>query len=79
MAELAQRLAEELPADERTVVRVGLKVRFAPFFTVGHAAKLPAPTTDPPTLVAAALRVLEQFEHDRPVRLLGVRFEYDRD
>ena len=79
VVELAERLAEDLIADARTVIRVGLKVRFAPFFTVSHAAKLPAPTTDPAVLVAAALRVLEQFDHDRPVRLLGVRFEYDRD
>ena len=55
---------------------VGVKVRFKPFFTQIHAVKLPAPTTDLDVLTSAALRVLEQFDHDRPVRLLGVRFEY---
>jgi DNA polymerase-4 len=33
------------------------------------------PTTDAEVIVAAALRVLDLFELDRPVRLLGVRLE----
>ena len=79
VSELARRLAKDLVDDARTVIRVGLKVRYAPFFTAIHAKKLPAATTDPDLLERAALDVLEQFDHDRPVRLLGVRFEYDRD
>jgi DNA polymerase-4 len=58
------------------VVRVTVKVRFAPFFTSTHAAKLPEPTTDPETIVEGAMRALERFELDRPVRLLGVRAEF---
>lgn len=74
--ELAQQVVADMVGDGRIAMRVGIKVRFKPFFTQIHAAKLPAPSTDPEVLTAAALRVLEQFDHDRPVRLLGVRFEY---
>ena len=37
-----------------------------------------APATDADELLAAALAVLERFDHDRPIRLLGVRAEFDR-
>jgi DNA polymerase-4 len=33
------------------------------------------PTSDPDAVKALALRALERFELDRPVRLLGVRVE----
>ncbi|HEX6329895.1 MAG TPA: DNA polymerase IV [Actinomycetota bacterium] len=75
---LAVRLAGELADDGRPVVRIVVKVRFAPFFTATHGAPLPAPSTDPETIVDAALRALEMFELDRPVRLLGVRAEFAR-
>ena len=61
------------------MVRVVVKVRFAPFFTSTHGAKLPEPTTDAVAIETAALGALERFELDRPVRLLGVRAEFTKD
>ncbi len=62
-------------ASARIVTRVAVTVRTATFYTRTKIRKLPAPTTDPDVIVTAALRVLELFELDRPVRLLGVRLE----
>jgi DNA polymerase-4 len=79
VAELAGELMEDLRKDGRPVIRVVVKVRFAPFFTSTHGAKLPEPTTDPQAIETAALEALERFELDRPVRLLGVRGEFVRE
>ena len=62
-------------AESRIVTRVAVTVRTTTFFTRTKIRKLAAPSTDPDTIVAAALRVLDLFELDRPVRLLGVRLE----
>ncbi|MGD9531893.1 MAG: DNA polymerase IV [Pseudonocardia sp.] len=75
---LARQVAAELAAEGRPAVRVGVKVRFAPFFTHGRSATLATPTSDPDVFAAAALDVLERFAHDRPVRLIGVRAEFAR-
>ena len=79
VAQLAKELMEDLRQDGRPVVRVIVKVRFAPFFTSTHGAKLPEPTTDAVAIETAALGALERFELDRPVRLLGVRAEFTRE
>ena len=71
---LARALGAEVAAAGRQVIRVGVKVRTASFFTQTREAKLrDGPTTDPDVLAAAALTVLGKFELTRPVRLLGVR------
>jgi DNA polymerase-4 len=75
--ELARDLVEDLRDEERAIVRVVVKVRFAPFFTSTHGAALEEPTTETDEVAAAALRALERFELDRPVRLLGVRVEFE--
>jgi DNA polymerase-4 len=75
---LARRVAADVLADGRPVVRVAVKVRFAPFLTQTRSLTLPAPTSDSGELERAALAVLDRFEHTRPVRLLGVRAEFDR-
>ncbi len=62
-------------AEGRPAARVGIKVRFRPFFTVTRSLTLPAPTNDPDALAAAAVELLGRVDHDRPVRLLGVRLE----
>ncbi len=72
---IARELADELP-EGRLVMRVTVKVRFAPFFTSTHQRKLAEPTVDPDRIVDGALAALERFELDRPVRLLGVRAEF---
>jgi DNA polymerase-4 len=75
-AALTQRVHQDVLADGREVGRVAVKVRFAPFFTTIKSMKLPSPTADPEQLTAAVLAVLEKFDHDREVRLLGVRAEF---
>jgi DNA polymerase-4 len=75
---MAGDLTREVVADGRLVVRVAVKVRFSSFFTRTKISKLAAPTTDPEDVERAALAVLDRFELDRPVRLLGVRVELDR-
>ena len=72
---LAHRVAEDVRAEGRPAARVGVKVRFAPFTTKTRSITLPEPTSDPATLEAAALEVLERFRPGRPVRLVGVRAE----
>ena len=54
---------------------MGLKLRYKPFFTVSRSLTLPEPTNDADRLAEAAVSLLERVEQDRPVRLLGVRFE----
>jgi DNA polymerase IV len=71
-------LAAEAASQGRSVVRVWVKVRFAPFFTQIRSRTLPAPTSDTGEIANAALAVLDRFEDSRPVRLLGVRIEFDR-
>ena len=75
----AERIARELVADlptDRPVIRVTVKVRFAPFFTSTHGVALAEPTTDPGLIARGTLDALSRFELDRPVRLLGVRVEF---
>ncbi len=76
VAALTRRVALDVAEEGRPVARVAVKVRFAPFFTHTRSLTLPAPTSDPVVIETAALEVLERFEHDRPVRLLGVRAEF---
>lgn len=71
-------VGQEAAANRRAVVRVAVKVRFAPFITLIRSSTLAAPTSDAPNIERAALALLERFEHTRPVRLLGVRVEFDR-
>ncbi|HWB71540.1 MAG TPA: DNA polymerase IV [Egibacteraceae bacterium] len=78
VAVLASGLAREAAAEGRRVARVAVKARFAPFFTRTHARTLPAPTSDERDIERAALAVLNRFEETGPVRLLGVRVEFDR-
>ena len=75
---MAGELTREVVAEGRVVVRVAVKVRTSTFFTRTKISKLPEPTTDPAEVERVALAVLDRFELDRPVRLLGVRVELDR-
>ena len=67
------------PAHTRTYTdgcaRVHLKVRFAPFYTVTRIRKLPEPTYDASVITQTAFDLLHRLDHDRPIRLLGVRAE----
>jgi DNA polymerase IV len=75
---LARRVVEDIDREGRPAARVGLKVRFRPFFTVSRSLTLPAPTNDPAVLADAAVSLLDRLDdrdRERPVRLLGVRLE----
>jgi len=75
ITELAQRALAEVVAAARTVTRVAVTVRTATFYTRTKIRKLDAPSTDAGVITAAALHILDLFELDRPIRLLGVRLE----
>ena len=75
VTELARQALDDVLASARIVTRVAVTVRTATFYTRTKIRKLPAPSTDADVIIAAALRVLDLFELDRPIRLLGVRLE----
>jgi DNA polymerase-4 len=77
ITELARQALDDVLESARTVTRVAVTVRTATFYTRTKIRKLDAPTTDTDVITAAALRILDLFELDRPVRLLGVRLELE--
>jgi DNA polymerase-4 len=78
IARLATEVMEDVHREGRPVERVVVKVRFAPFFTSTHGVGLGAATSDAARIAAGARVALDRFELDRPVRLLGVRVEFER-
>ncbi|MCK0092596.1 DNA polymerase IV [Rhodococcus sp. F64268] len=72
---LAARVTEDIRAEKRPGVRVEIKLRYAPFFTRTTSRALPDPTLDPSVISAAAVSLLDRFDHERQVRLVGVRVE----
>jgi len=77
---LARLVAADVAAEQRPVIRVGVKIRYVPFLTRTHAQTLaaPAPPADAATIERSALAVLDMFTGRRPVRLVGVRAEFER-
>ncbi|MDQ1484184.1 MAG: polymerase, partial [Actinomycetota bacterium] len=73
---LVRRVAGDV-ADGRRVVRVVVKVRYAPFSTHTHSRALSGPSSGVDALEEAALAALETFSSRGPVRLLGVRAELE--
>jgi nucleotidyltransferase/DNA polymerase involved in DNA repair len=67
---LARTVASEVEDSERPVARVVVKVRYAPFETETHGARLTG------SFEEAAQAALELFARRDPVRLLGVRAEF---
>ncbi|HEX5407232.1 MAG TPA: DNA polymerase IV [Pseudonocardiaceae bacterium] len=76
VAKLANRVADDVVIEGRPALRIGVKVRFAPFITRTRSMTLAEPTSGAADIERAALAVLEWFELGRPVRLLGVRAEF---
>jgi DNA polymerase-4 len=74
---LARRVAQDVVEEGRPAVRVGVKIRFAPFVTRTRSLTLPEPTSAAETIERAALTVLGWFDRTRPVRLLGVKAEFE--
>jgi DNA polymerase IV len=75
-AGLARRVSADVLAEERLAARVGVKVRFVPFTTRTRSTTLAEPTSDPATIEATALDLLDRFTVRRPVRLVGVRADF---
>ena len=73
--DLARRTLAEVTEQGRIVTRVAVTVRTATFYTRTKIRKLPAPSIDAGLISDTALAVLDLFELDRPIRLLGVRLE----
>ncbi len=72
---LTRRVVLDIDTEGRPAGRVGLKLRYRPFITITRSLTLEQSTNDPEVLAAAAVSLLDRVEHDRPVRLLGVRLE----
>lgn len=75
--DLTKQTFTEVVAEGRTVTRVSVTVRSSTFFTRTKIRKLAEPGADLSVITAQALALLEDFELDRPVRLLGVRLELE--
>jgi DNA polymerase-4 len=75
VVDLAQQTLTEIVAQERVATRVAVTVRTKTFYTRTKIRKLPSPSIDAEVITATALDLLDQFELDRPIRLLGVRLE----
>lgn len=73
--DLAAQAFDDCAAEGRPVVRVHLKVRYAPFETKTFGRKLSAPTTERMEFIAAAAALASTLDPEREVRLLGVRAE----
>ena len=72
---LARRVLEDVRAEGRPAVRVGVKLRYAPFVTTTRSLTLAGPTLEAEPVVAAVHELLGRLDRERPVRLLGVRLE----
>ena len=75
VVDLARQTLAEIVAAGRAVTRVAVTVRTKTFFTRTKIRKLPSAGNDGELITQTALQLLDQFELDRPVRLLGVRLE----
>lgn len=73
--DLARQTLAEIVAQGRVVTRVAVTVRTNTFFTRTKIRKLASEGTDGELITRTALELLDQFELDRPIRLLGVRLE----
>ncbi len=75
VVDLARETLAEIVGQGRIVTRVAVTVRTQTFYTRTKIRKLPSAGTDGELITQTALQLLDQFELDRPVRLLGVRLE----
>jgi len=73
--DLAAQVTRDIAAEGRPAVRVGMKLRYAPFETRSRSLTLPAPTSEAGVIADAAVELLARFDQTRAVRLVGVRAE----
>ncbi len=69
---LARAVCESLAQNNRRGRTVTLKIRLQPFKTYTRSRTLASHTCDPDQVVATARELLEKFDPQRPVRLVGV-------
>jgi DNA polymerase-4 len=70
---LAVRLADDMRRNGAAGRTIGIKVRLDDFTTHTRARTIDVPTADAGQIRDVARRLLEEFDPQRPVRLLGVR------
>src|SRR5258708_18520759 len=73
VAALARQVTRSDVAERRCVTHVAVKVRTSTFFTNSRSRKLREPTIDPAVVSTTARGMLDLFDLQRPIRLLGVR------
>ena len=78
VARIAGLLAVDLASEPRPALRIVVKVRYAPFITETHGVTLAEPSSDPAVITQAAAEALSRFTGRRPVRLLGVRAQFEK-
>jgi DNA polymerase-4 len=69
---LARSVCESLASNERRGRTVTLKIRLQPFKTYTRSRTVPDHTRDPDLVSRTALELLERFDPQAPVRLVGV-------
>jgi DNA polymerase-4 len=69
---LARSVCKSLASHERRGRTVTLKIRLQPFKTYTRSRTLASHTCDPEEVVATARELLDRFDPQRPVRLVGV-------
>jgi DNA polymerase IV len=74
---MAIELADYCKSHDRRAVGVTIKIRFAPFVTHSHSRRLPGPSSESDSLVAAADTAFARFELSKPVRLVGVKVDLE--
>jgi DNA polymerase-4 len=72
---IALAVSDDLLGYGRPATRLTLKVRYAPFDTRTKSRKLPAPTSEPEEIATVIASLVAALDHERAVRLLGVRAE----
>jgi DNA polymerase-4 len=78
VARIAGLLAVDLASEPRPALRIVVKVRYAPFITETHGVTLAKPSSDSGVIAQAAAEALGHFTGRRPVRLLGVRAQFEK-
>jgi DNA polymerase IV len=75
--DLARQVTQDIRGEGRPAVRVGMKLRYAPFETRTRSLTLPGPTSEEADIADAAMELLTRFDQTRSVRLVGVRAEME--
>ena len=73
--ELTRELLDQVVSEGRTPFRVAVTVRTSTFYTRTKSRKLATPTIELSQLTSVVIDLLDRFDADRPVRLLGVRMD----